>query len=86
MKTNQCQDLEKETKVLLEPGSLFVMQQDARYLWRHGISGKAKWIRLPGDIVRRRDDDFVRTSLTVRKLLDGRKKVVQDDVGWVSPV
>ncbi|CAE8645573.1 unnamed protein product [Polarella glacialis] len=36
--SNSCQDLLHETKVLLEPRSLFVMSGDCRYHWRHGIS------------------------------------------------
>ncbi|RKP18820.1 hypothetical protein ROZALSC1DRAFT_22859, partial [Rozella allomycis CSF55] len=80
---NVCKSILKQTKVFLEPGSLFVMQTDARYVWRHGISN-AKWIRYPDNTPVRRDDDYVRVSLTIRKLLDGRKRVTKTTTDWLE--
>lgn len=81
--TNQCQDLIDETRVLLEKGSLFAMQKDARFLWRHGIS-RYRWVRTPAGECVYRNDNFVRISLTIRVLLDGRKKVVKDSTDWIA--
>jgi alkylated DNA repair dioxygenase AlkB len=81
--TNQCQDLLHETKVLLEPNSLFSMQKEVRYKWRHGIS-KSRWILLPDGTGIKRTLEFKRISLTFRRLLDGRKRVKEDSTEWVS--
>jgi alkylated DNA repair dioxygenase AlkB len=43
LRTNGCEDYHDIQKILLEPGSLLVMQGDARYDYRHGIA-KYKWI------------------------------------------
>jgi len=74
---NDCEDLIGFTKVLLEPGSLFIMKEDCRHLWRHGISRRAKLIPLPngGHLVR--DSQYRRISLTIRHLLQGRKRVLK---------
>jgi len=63
-----------EHHMLLEPGSLLVMQHDARYLWRHGIK-KSKVVELPNGTILNRTDNYRRISLTVRKVLDGRKRI-----------
>jgi alkylated DNA repair dioxygenase AlkB len=81
--TNQCQEYLNETKVLLETGSLFAMQKSVRYDWRHGIT-KARWVLLPDGSGIKRTRDFVRISLTIRKLLTGRKRVLQDSTEWIS--
>lgn len=75
IRTNACLDIEKEIKVFLEPRSLLILQGDSRYKWRHGIT-KARLIRDPitQELVRRRDDTYRRLSITIRKLLDGRKR------------
>lgn len=43
---NACDTYDDVVKVLLEPGSLLIMKDDARYKYRHGI-GKYKWVNLP---------------------------------------
>jgi alkylated DNA repair dioxygenase AlkB len=83
-RTNQCQDLVGQTKVLLERNSLFCMRQDVRFKWRHGIPKKSKWVRLPNDVAFKRTQDNVRVSLTFRRLLPGRKRVQKDSTEWVS--
>ena len=45
---NACDSYDDVIKVLLEPGSLLIMKDDARYKYRHGI-GKYKWVALPSD-------------------------------------
>jgi alkylated DNA repair protein alkB family protein 8 len=70
-------------KILLEPRSLFVMQEECRYKYKHGIP-KQRWIRLPGGLAVRRSDEFCRVSLTVRELLAGRKRVQNDSTGWIE--
>lgn len=119
IKTNVCQDIIAETKILLEPGSCLVLCREARYDWRHGIT-KARIIDLPLEYdlrngcsesgwedvtdVRDEDDDndegceftgpkvisirrkeeYRRISLTIRKLLSGRKRVEEDSKEWVD--
>lgn len=69
------------------------MAREARYDWRHGIT-KAKVLRIddtppPTDVplsaahqgVLIRGESYRRLSLTIRKLLETRKKVVVAD-GW----
>ena len=85
--TNHCTDLHPNGKIriLLEPRSLFVLKDNARYKWRHGIT-KHKLVFLPQNKgVLKRDDNFRRLSATIRKLGKGRKKVKKSDVGWVDP-
>eukprot|EP00537_Pseudo-nitzschia_pungens_P008545 CAMPEP_0172370080 /NCGR_PEP_ID=MMETSP1060-20121228/36127_1 /TAXON_ID=37318 /ORGANISM="Pseudo-nitzschia pungens, Strain cf. cingulata" /LENGTH=323 /DNA_ID=CAMNT_0013095239 /DNA_START=81 /DNA_END=1052 /DNA_ORIENTATION=- len=43
---NACDSYDDVVKILLEPGSLLIMKDDARFKYRHGI-GKYKWIDLP---------------------------------------
>lgn len=43
---NACDSYDDVVKILLEPGSLLIMKDDARFKYRHGI-GKYKWINLP---------------------------------------
>ena len=76
---NHSMDLVAKTKVLLERRSLFVMAGDCRYKWRHGISRAATHIPLPGGGVAVRDESYHRISLTIRHLLDGRKRVAVSD-------
>lgn len=45
-KTNGCSSYTDICKILLEPGSLLVMERDARYEYRHGIS-KYKRFTIP---------------------------------------
>ena len=94
---NYCNKLYNNgnVRILLEPRSLFVMKNDCRYKWRHGIT-KHKLVFLPMNndnndnvsddlkyLVRK--NGYRRVSLTIRKLLNGRKKVIKNDVGWVDP-
>ncbi|KAJ3223722.1 hypothetical protein HK099_000742 [Clydaea vesicula] len=37
-----------------------------------------------GDVFLKRDSEFRRISLTIRKLLDGRKKIEENSVGWIG--
>ena len=45
-KHNACDSYDDVVKILLEPGSLLIMKDDARFKYRHGI-GKYKWIDIP---------------------------------------
>ncbi|KAJ3251592.1 hypothetical protein HK103_002236 [Boothiomyces macroporosus] len=72
---------EDQTKVFLEENSLFCMKEDARYKYRHGIP-KAQWVRTPDGQCIKRGMDYIRISLTIRKLLDTRKKVEEDITHW----
>jgi alkylated DNA repair protein alkB family protein 8 len=78
-KINHCKGVEKEVKILLEPGSLFVMKREARCRWRHGIT-RARWVTdfRTGERIIKRTWDYRRVSVTIRELLDGRKKVIED--------
>jgi len=63
-------------KVYVEPRSLLVLQGAVRYQWKHGIT-KARLIPHPttaNSIVRRRDASYRRLSITIRTVLDGRKR------------
>lgn len=71
-------------KVYVDKNSLFCMQEDARYKYKHGISKTATWVRVPGGQVVKRTNDFIRVSLTVRNLLQGRKKVQKDTTEWIK--
>ena len=71
-----------EAKVLMEPNSLLIMQKDARFVYKHGIT-KCGWVVLGNDIGVKRSSEWKRISLTFRHLLDSRKKVEKDTSGWV---
>uniref|UniRef100_A0A7S4AF13 Alpha-ketoglutarate-dependent dioxygenase AlkB-like domain-containing protein n=1 Tax=Pseudo-nitzschia australis TaxID=44445 RepID=A0A7S4AF13_9STRA len=43
---NACDSYDDVVKILLEPGSLLILKDDARFKYRHGI-GKYKWIDIP---------------------------------------
>merc|ERR1712079_133770 len=85
-KTNQCEDILRETKVLLEPQSLFLMAEDARFVYRHGISRHVN-VWTPGSdskngipnkpLIVKRKDPYRRVSLTIRHLLPGRRQVTR---------
>lgn len=84
---NACDTYDDVVKVLLEPGSLLIMKDDARYKYRHGI-GKYKWVNLPphtspdktSTTTRiKRDDSYRRVSLTIRHLLSTRRKVRENE-------
>ncbi|KAJ3141937.1 hypothetical protein HK100_005035 [Physocladia obscura] len=73
-------------RILLEPRSLLIMHSDARYKWMHGIS-KSKSVPFINanntECSIPRDDTYRRLSLTVRTVLDGRKKVTADTLDWI---
>lgn len=72
---NTCHDIVEEEKLYIEPRSLFLLQGEARYLWRHGIT-KAKRIYPPHqrEYFIYRDETYRRLSITIRQLLHGRKQ------------
>lgn len=78
---NSCPNIKKYTRVLLQPRSVFVMAKEARYDWRHGITKTKNMLVNKTDTIRR-GDGFRRLSLTIRKLLDTRKKAAVDQDGW----
>jgi hypothetical protein len=83
LKTNSCEEYHDVVKIVLEPGSLLVMKDDARNLYRHGI-GKAKWIKVfdqDGNVTHKvcRDETYRRISLTIRHLLDTRRQVQEEE-------
>jgi alkylated DNA repair dioxygenase AlkB len=82
-RTNACDTYNDVVKILLEPGSLLVMRQDARFHYRHGI-GKSKWVHVPasaagGPLSIKRDDSYRRISLTIRHLLKTRRQVSRQE-------
>jgi alkylated DNA repair dioxygenase AlkB len=105
LRSNGCEDYHDIQKILLEPGSLLVMQGDARYDYRHGIA-KYKWITglnnnsekndndsscknntksvnyehtTTEDGIMCRDEPYRRVSVTIRHLLQTRRKVVETE-------
>jgi alkylated DNA repair dioxygenase AlkB len=65
-------------KVLLEPRSLFILQGESRYKYRHGIR-RSKLVPLPdGTTVNRAKDGYRRVSLTFRELLETRRQLESD--------
>ncbi|CAK0879841.1 unnamed protein product [Prorocentrum cordatum] len=66
-------------KVLLEPRSLFVLQGESRYDYRHGIR-RSRSVPLPGGTVLRRGSGYRRVSLTFRELLATRRQLEEDCV------
>lgn len=81
--TNECQDIIHEHKILLRPRSCLIMSGEARYRWRHGIS-KTKILHMPDGGTVYRGSDYRRLSLTIRRVLDGRKRAEQDTEGWLQ--
>lgn len=76
--TNACADYTHIVKILLEPGSLLIMKDEARYEYRHGIS-KYKWVHFPDDRESiHRDASYRRVSITMRHLLPSRRVVTPD--------
>ena len=68
-------------KILLEPGSVLILKGEARHEYWHGIS-KHKLVAFRAidgrEVYFERTDEFRRVSLTIRHLLDGRKKIPID--------
>lgn len=84
---NHCTDLYKNGKIriLLEPRSLFIMKNDCRYKWRHGIT-KHKLVFLPQNKgVLKRNNNYRRISATIRKLKHSRKRCLKSDHTWIDP-
>ena len=74
IKTNGCLEIEQEIKMYLEPRSLLILRGEARYDWRHGI-GRARLIHHPiTGTIQKRGLEYRRLSITVRKVLDGRRR------------
>ena len=72
--TNQCQDILETHQLYLEPRSLLLMEREARYNWRHGIT-KTKHIQNPFTKEwTHRNESYRRLSITIRHVLDGRKR------------
>lgn len=82
LRTNQCHEYWDIQKILLEPGSLLIMEDEARHDYRHGIS-KYKWVFIDGQEPICRDADYRRVSITMRHLLQTRRKVetTEDESG-----
>ena len=84
LRTNGCHEYWDIQKILLEPGSLLILEDEARFEYRHGIS-KYKWVYVDGQEPICRDQTYRRVSLTMRHLLQTRRKVdrVEDEShGW----
>lgn len=82
--TNSCPHIQQEQRIFLRPGSCLVMSQGSRYAWRHSIS-RAKHFRDPfTQKIVHRDMNFIRVSLTVRRLLDTRRRTAEDHVHFVT--
>ncbi|KAL0476624.1 hypothetical protein AKO1_006237 [Acrasis kona] len=63
-------DKSEETSldILLEPKSLLVLKDDARYNWFHGIKRQNSF-RLPDDTIIERGENYLRYSITMRRVL-----------------
>eukprot|EP00761_Pharyngomonas_kirbyi_P003598 gb/GECH01003602.1/.p1 GENE.gb/GECH01003602.1/~~gb/GECH01003602.1/.p1 ORF type:complete len:233 (+),score=62.65 gb/GECH01003602.1/:1-699(+) len=66
-----------ETKLLLEPRSLYVLKNSARYDWKHGIT-QMKTVEMPDGKIVHRDENYRRISLTFREILTGGIKRVYE--------
>jgi len=84
-RTNQCQVILDEQHCLLMPRSLMVKCLDVRYAYRHGIK-KTKYIHLPSGEIIHRGKQYRRISLTIRKLLDGRKQSKITHSEWYNVI
>lgn len=73
-----CHD---KQRVLLQPNSICIKTRDARYKYTHGIT-HSKFVEMPNDILLIRDSSYRRVSLTIRKLLHGRKKSAVAHTEW----
>ena len=82
VRTNQCHEYWDIQKILLEPGSLLILEDEARNDYRHGIS-KYKWVYIDGHEPICRDANYRRVSVTMRHLLQTRRKVdtAEDESG-----
>ncbi len=72
--TNECNDILDIQHHLLEPKSLFVMERDARYKWRHSITKAKSFLHPKTHDTIHRDSNYRRLSITIRHVLDGRKR------------
>eukprot|EP00892_Ulva_mutabilis_P000048 jgi/Ulvmu1/10043/UM059_0093.1 len=81
--TNQCQEILEEHKLLLKPRSCLMMSGEARYRWRHGIA-KTKILEMPDGCTVYRGQDYRRLSLTIRRVLDTRRRADHDTEGWLQ--
>ena len=80
MTMKKCEDINIETKVLMERRSILVLKGDARFKWKHGIT-KMKHYPNPvtGETIHK-GKNFRRVSLTIRKILiNGTKKTFEGD-------
>jgi len=66
-------------KILLEPRSLFILQDDSRYKFTHGIR-RSKLVTLSDGTRFKRGPDYRRISLTFRELLESRRKLLDEHV------
>ncbi len=80
--TNHCTTLVEEKEIILEPNSCLIMSKDSRYNWRHGITRRRRF-EYNGEEIKR-NLDYRRISLTIREVLDTRKKSDYTDVGTVK--
>eukprot|EP00834_Sanchytrium_tribonematis_P003865 NODE_166_length_14584_cov_1.124750.p8 type:complete len:242 gc:universal NODE_166_length_14584_cov_1.124750:6805-7530(+) len=80
--TNHCTTLIDEYQHVLEPRSCLIMSKEARSNWRHGIT-RRKWFEYNGEKIHR-NLHYRRISLTIRNVLDTRKKVETSDYGIVK--
>jgi alkylated DNA repair dioxygenase AlkB len=80
-------DTSQETRFLMEPGSLYVLKDDARFKWQHGIT-QMKHFTIPNtDVVIHRDEQYRRVSLTFRKILvqgikNGEDPTHEEELLW----
>lgn len=79
MTFRHVKDEKLETKIVLERRSLYVLKDEARFDWKHGIT-KMKHLKMPNkDEIVHRDQNYRRVSLTIRKILtEGTKKITKD--------
>mmetsp|Transcript_85737 Transcript_85737/g.215968 ORF Transcript_85737/g.215968 Transcript_85737/m.215968 type:complete len:239 (+) Transcript_85737:39-755(+) len=73
---NQCGEILRDTKVLLERRSLLILSGEARNAYRHGITRHTN-VWTPDQGLLKREGGYRRVSLTIRHLLSGRRQAGQ---------
>ena len=71
--SNDCIDYLDQVKAYVDAGSLYIMRDEARYKWRHGVTRHRIVLNPLTREKRRRAKGYRRVSLTIRHLLNGRK-------------
>lgn len=87
MTMRNCENLNEETRFYMEVGSLYVMKNEARYGWQHGITQMKHFEHPVTGEVTHRDAQYRRVSLTFRKILvegtkNGENPEHEEELFW----